>query len=78
MLNDYVGEKTLKKNILSDFNRVYRGTLKKHLNTEKIIDSINFSYRYNFHTINFTTAIRDFGFQNGKEKGLRADLRLFI
>ena len=78
MLNDYLGDKTLKKTILEDFNRVYRSQLKKHLNTEKIISSTNFSYTYSFKTIRFTTAIRDFGFENTKEKGLRADLRLFI
>ena len=54
MLNDHVGNRSLKAKILSSFNMYYSELLKKHLNSEHMFDTTNFTYHWkaiNFHYI---------------------------
>lgn len=57
MINDHIGQLNLKNNIVNTFNSEYQELLKKHLNDEHIIPTLNFEYTYKNITINYTNAV---------------------
>lgn len=74
MINDHVGEKNLKGHIVEAFNSQYSVLLKKHLNSENIIPTINFDYKYKNLTFHFTNAVKEYFLEDKSEKGLRVDI----
>lgn len=72
MLNDHVGDKKIKQQIMDTFNQNYKVLLKEHLNKENIIGSANINYSYRNIAMNFVNAVKNYTLVNNQAKGLEA------
>lgn len=78
MVNDKYGSSQLKGAALENYNSFYKDTLKKHLNSEVIISTLNFNYTFGNLTQNYINAVKDFNLSDSDQKGLAIQFFLEI
>lgn len=78
IINDRYGSSELKAPALQNYNSFYKETLRKHLNSETVISTLNFNYTYGNLTQNYNNAVKDFNLSNSDEKGLLIEFFLEI
>lgn len=70
MLNDHVGDRKLKDEIVKTFNAQYFTLLKDHLNTEQVIGTLNITYNYAGISLSYLNAVKEYELSDTGVKGL--------